>query len=135
VGALPYRVGDDGQLEVLMITSRHSWIWVIPKGHLMAGLTWPEAAAQEALEEAGVAGDIRSEPIGEYRYRKSGGFGLGGRCVVTVYPLLVRRQADDWLERDQREQRWLCVADASRTAGHRSLARLIARFDAVERRG
>lgn len=55
VAALPWRIGASGR-EVLMITSRETRRWVIPKGGRMAGKTDPQAAAVEAMEEAGVQG-------------------------------------------------------------------------------
>ena len=67
--ALPYRLGRDG-LEILLITSRGSGRWIIPKGWPMAGLSPSQAAALEALEEAGVTGNVSADSVGRYGYDK-----------------------------------------------------------------
>jgi 8-oxo-dGTP pyrophosphatase MutT (NUDIX family) len=73
IASLPYRrVGDslDAPVEVLMVTSRGTGRWVLPKGNAMKGLSAHAAAAQEAFEEAGLEGAICPVPLGDYRYRK-----------------------------------------------------------------
>ena len=67
VGALPYRTIDKGKVELLLITSRDTGRWLIPKGWPMTGVKDYDAAAQEAWEEAGVVGPVRRKPIGSYR--------------------------------------------------------------------
>lgn len=128
VGALPYRVRGDGELEVLLITSRQTRRWLVPKGNLMAGKSWRQAAAQEAFEEAGALGEIGTREIGEYRYRKVTGPGRTRRCVVAVYPLLVSQQAEDWPERSQRDTRWVTLAEAGQMITEVGLRRLVMRF-------
>src|SRR5690606_28829887 len=64
-GALPYTIVD-GQLVVLLITSRGRGKWIFPKGGQVDGMTPWETAAHEAWEEAGVSGEIEQEPIGSY---------------------------------------------------------------------
>ncbi|WP_454884893.1 NUDIX hydrolase [Sphingomonas oryzagri] len=128
VGALPYRITASGELEVLLITSRQSRRWVIPKGNLMPDRSWPDAAAQEAFEEAGIIGEVRKDPIGRYRYLKQRRFGLRRPCIVTVLPLAVEQQLDDWPEKTQRDLRWASTEVAARLLRDRTLGRLIARF-------
>jgi 8-oxo-dGTP pyrophosphatase MutT (NUDIX family) len=70
VAALPLKLGDDGVARVLLLTSRETRRWVIPKGWPMKGRKAHEAAAHEALEEAGVAGHAEKTPIGRYYYFK-----------------------------------------------------------------
>ena len=70
VAALPWRRGADGGVEILLVTSRETRRWVTPKGGRMPGKTDAEAAAQEALEEAGVEGRVADEPVGSFRYLK-----------------------------------------------------------------
>ena len=69
VAALPWRRGDTG-IEILLVTSRETRRWVTPKGGRMAGKTDAEAAAQEALEEAGVEGVVPGVQLGTFRYLK-----------------------------------------------------------------
>ena len=69
-GALPYRIGASGELELLLVTSRGRGRWIIPKGWPIKGLTPRKAAAREAFEEAGIRGKIGARPIGHYPYAK-----------------------------------------------------------------
>ena len=130
VAALPWRHGQDG-VEIMMITSRETRRWVIPKGGRMVGKSDPEAAAQEALEEAGVKGDIKDHSIGVFRYAK--GLKDGGQrlCVVSVYPLEVLIQLGAWPEAHQRERRWMSLNEAADLVHEPDLAALIRDFDAT----
>jgi 8-oxo-dGTP pyrophosphatase MutT (NUDIX family) len=83
--ALPYRRGRRG-LEVLLITSRETRRWVLPKGGIMPGMTPYESAAEEAFEEAGIAGRVDRRCIGVYGYRKLRDKGMP-YCTVRVYPM------------------------------------------------
>src|SRR4051794_36610423 len=47
VAALPYKSDDDGKVRVLLITSRETRRWVLPKGNPIRGLASHEAAAHE----------------------------------------------------------------------------------------
>ncbi|MBN9467125.1 NUDIX hydrolase [Brevundimonas sp.] len=130
VAALPWRL-EDGQRRILMISSRETRRWVIPKGGRMVGKSDPEAAAQEALEEAGVKGEIKDHSIGVFRYAK--GLKDGGQrlCVVSVYPLEVLIQLGAWPEAHQRERRWMTPAEAAEAVHEPDLAALIRDFDAT----
>ena len=90
VAALPFRI-KDGKIEVLLVTSRETKRWLIPKGWPMKGKKPHKAAAQEAEEEAGVKGEIKNKPLGSYDYwkRRAAHFDL---CRVNVYPLEVSKQ-------------------------------------------
>jgi 8-oxo-dGTP pyrophosphatase MutT (NUDIX family) len=61
---LPYRIDNEGAVRVLLITSRDTRRWVVPKGNLIRGLAGHEAAAHEAFEEAGVSGIPCPTPLG-----------------------------------------------------------------------
>ena len=112
VAALPWRQTDDGR-QILMITSRETRRWVIPKGGRMVGKTDPEAAAQEAMEEAGVRGEMDQTSIGVFRYAKGLKDGGVRQCVVSVYPLQVLVQLGAWPEAHQRERRWMSMSEAA----------------------
>lgn len=112
VAALPYRHTEKGEMEVLLLTSRQTGRFVLPKGWPMKGRKDCEAAAQEAAEEAGVAGSFGAEPMGSYRYWKR----LKDSFVpvrVHIYPLEVERQLDEWKERGQRSRAWLSPRQAA----------------------
>ena len=126
VAALPYRLGLE--LEILLITSRETRRWVIPKGWPMKGMTPYQAAAQEAREEAGVVGTAAEESIGAYRYMKLAKNGASLLCDVAVYPLQVIAQLEAWPEQDQRNQRWFTAEEAASAVDEAELGDLIRVF-------
>ena len=130
VAALPWRL-ENGRRRILMITSRETRRWVIPKGGRMVGLTDAEAAAQEALEEAGVKGQVHDQSIGVFRYLKRLKDASERRCVVSVYPLELLIQLGAWPEAHQRERRWMTFAEAAEAVHEPDLAALIRDFDAT----
>jgi 8-oxo-dGTP pyrophosphatase MutT (NUDIX family) len=123
VAALPFRV-KEGRIEVLLVTSRETKRWLIPKGWPMKGKKPHKAAAQEAVEEAGVKGDIKAKPLGHYDYwkRRATHFDL---CRVDVYPLEVSKQLSSWREKGQRDARWFEVEEAAHQVLEPALAQLI----------
>jgi len=123
--ALPY-VQLGGELQVCLITSRGTKRWIIPKGWPKPPLRPHEQAAREAQEEAGLVGDIASDPIGSYSYRKRLHFLAFVTCRVAVYPLLVRAQYGHWPEQAERELVWTPVAEAARLVKEPDLGRLLA---------
>jgi len=126
--ALPYRVSVAFGTEILLVTSRETKRWIIPKG-------WPkkrkdpwDSAAREATEEAGVVGKIGREPIGSYLYEKRLRSGKGVVCEVHVFPLKVKRQQKSWREKGQREYAWFSLAEAAKAVGEPSLGTIIRRL-------
>ena len=127
VAALPWRkTGDD--VEVLLVTSRDTGRWVLPKG-------WPEgqedlymAAAREAAEEAGVDGSVSRFEIGRYYYDKVQPSGMEWRCEVLVFPLEVDRLAEKWPEKKRRRREWGSPAEAPNRGREAGLPQLIAQF-------
>lgn len=124
-GALPFRRGSDGRIEIALVTSRTRRRWIIPKG-------WPQpeeahlAAAREALEEAGLVGTVAQKAIGAYRYDKIRADGAAVACEVDVHLLAVERELDHWPEREHRLRRWVraaAVADELDEAGLSTLLR------------
>ena len=126
--ALPYRITDE--VEVLLISSRQTRRWILPKGWPMKGRKPHAAAAQEALEEAGVTGKMGKEPVGVYHYTKRMKNGSQQRCHVTVFPMLVERQRKVWPEMDQRVTRWFPLAEAADLVGEPELQHVIRNFEA-----
>ena len=121
--ALPYRLA--GGLKVLLITSRDSRRWVIPKGWPMKGKSAHAAAAREALEEAGVVGQIQKAPIGDYGYDKRLKTGQSIPCRVEVYPLKVSAQKHTWPEKEERALQWFDIDEAAEAVDEPELADLI----------
>jgi len=107
-GALPYRFTHDAALEILLVTTRQSKQWIIPKGWPIKGLRPAKSAAREAFEEAGVRGRVGAKSIGLFTYDKSlDENGIRVSCEVRVFPLLVKRQGESWPEIEQRVVQWV----------------------------
>ena len=70
IAAMPIRRVADGSAEILLVTSRTTQRWIVPKGWPIKGLKDHDAAAREAFEEAGVVGRISEKPAGRYTYWK-----------------------------------------------------------------
>lgn len=132
VAALPWRVDAAAGLQVLLVSSRETRRWVIPKGWPMKGKTNAQAAAQEAYEEAGLDGRIEAEPIGEYPYLKRLKSGTARPVTVDVYPLEVTGEHATWPEKGQRTLRWMPPVEAALAVQEPELRDLIARFAKVD---
>ena len=126
VGALCVRRADDGSQQVLLITSRGSGRWVIPKGWPTKRLKDHKAAAREAEQEAGVLGKVKSKPIGNYTYPKTDGASAQS-LRVAVFLLSVRRERRSWPERDERRRAWFPVHKAAKEVSEPELRTLIRR--------
>jgi 8-oxo-dGTP pyrophosphatase MutT (NUDIX family) len=128
-GVLPYRFTETNSLEVLLVTTRQTRSWIIPKGWPIKGLKPPESAAREAYEEAGIRGTVGAKSIGAFSYQK-GIDANGGTvpCEVRVFPMLVKRQLDTWPEANEREERWFEPAKALSTIKDKGLRELIESF-------
>jgi len=126
--ALPWKRAAG--LEILLVTSRETGRWVIPKGWPQKGRKPHQAAAREALEEAGVSGKIAKRPVGAYTYLKTVADGADMPCLVEVYPLEVERQRKRWPERHERTARWFTANEASTAVQEPDLQALIRAFAA-----
>ncbi|MHA6644807.1 NUDIX hydrolase [Mesorhizobium sp. A623] len=124
VAAIPYRLDQNGELEVLLITSRETRRFIVPKGWPMKGKSGRKAATIEAAEEAGVVGTMQKAPGGAYSYwkRLSSSF---VRVNVVVYLLSVTEELAGWRERKTRRRAWLAPAEAALLVDEPELATLI----------
>jgi len=127
-GTIAWRTSESGRPLVLLITSRDTGRWVVPRGNPIPGLPPHLSAAQEAYEEAGVRGPVTSEAVGQYGYRKARRSGRGVRARVTLYPLKVEEELDDWPEASERTRRWFAPAEAAEAVLEPELKTLLARF-------
>lgn len=103
---IPYRFYQ-GKLQILLITSRKHKRWIIPKGIIEPNMTPQASAAQEALEEAGVKGQVSSPLMGTYTYKK-----WGKICRVQIFLLAVESLYIDWLEASFRQRQWMDLTEA-----------------------
>ena len=128
-GALPYRLTPEAGMEILLVTTRQSRRWIIPKGWPIKGLKPPKSAAREAFEEAGVRGRVGGKSIGLFTYEKLlDESGMRVNCEVKVYPLLVKRQSEVWPELEQRVVQWVAPARAVAMIREPELKALVAAF-------
>jgi len=128
VAALPYRFGEDGAVEVLLVTTRGGGRWMVPKGWPMAGKSHAEAAAQEAYEEAGVRGSADATALGRFRHTKQRFPSPSVTVSVATFPMLVERELAQWPERGQRSRCWFSADEAARQVRSPELSRLISSF-------
>ena len=124
VAALPVRRDVNGDLQVLLVTSRETRRWVIPKGWPWPDLADHLAAAEEAREEAGVRGRPRKRAIGSYAYDKR--LKDGAKPVhVDIYLLIVTRELDTWPERRERTRAWFTPEAAADAVSEPDLQELL----------
>lgn len=126
--ALCYRVNND-KVEVLLITSRGTGRWILPKGWPIDGKSPAESAAQEAWEEAGVIGKLSERCLGLFAYVKEREEEDDLPCVAMVYPVKVRRLASDYPEEKERRRKWFSPKKAAQKVAEPELARILAEFD------
>ena len=126
--ALPWRIGESGTRQVMLLTSRETHRWVIPKGWPMKKRKPAEVASQEVYEEAGLIGHIVGKrPVGDFHYAKRVAKDEV-LCQVRVFLFRVERQLDDWPEKSQRETRWFDAKEAVDMVEEGGLAEIIDRF-------
>jgi len=125
--ALCYRIKND-RVEVLMITSRRSGRWIIPKGWPMPGKTPAQTAATEAWEEAGVQGKVYDQCLGVFSYHKAFGEDDGAPCLAMVYPVKVKALAAKFPEAGQRRRKWMPPRKAAEKVAEPELAQILKQF-------
>ena len=126
--ALPFRLAVDGRPEILMVTSRTTRRWIIPKGWPMGQRAPHKVAELEAMEEAGVSGRIGKQPLGVYHYDKRLASGRLQHVRVMVFPLKVTEARDIWPEMAERDRLWSSPAEAASLVDEPELRELLAKF-------
>ena len=126
--ALCFRVKND-KTQILLITSRGSGRWIIPRGWPMDNKTPSQAALTEAWEEAGVKGKAYEISLGLYSYTREIGDEGSVPCVAMVYPVKVKSLEKKFPEAGQRKRSWLSVDKAAERVDERELANIIRSFD------
>lgn len=121
-GVIPYRFRPDGEMQVMLVTSRSGAGWIVPKGKIDEGREAKEAAEIEALEEAGLMGSTGDDLVGGYEFEKDD---RGYR--VNLYAMHVHRVLETWPEMNERKRQWVSVDEAIRRVHFAGLR------DAIER--
>ncbi|WP_439551264.1 NUDIX hydrolase [Falsiroseomonas sp.] len=117
--------GGAGDWRVVLVTSRETRRWVVPKGWVEPGEEPHVSAAREAFEEAGLEGEAEAEPLGTYSYDKRKANGVLLPCEVLVFRYRVTRLLAEWPERHQRERRLFRPEAAAALVLEPALARLL----------
>ena len=130
-GAIPFRHGTQG-LEGLLITSRDTGRWVIPRGGIEKDLTAVQTAEREAYEEAGVKGTVSATPLGTFTYNKRLRNGAFNPATVEVYAMCVEKELKKWPEQAERRLKWMSVPEAARSVEEQGMAALLLRFQQIE---
>jgi 8-oxo-dGTP pyrophosphatase MutT (NUDIX family) len=104
-GCVVYRKNVD-KIEILLVQKVEGESWGFPKGGIQKNMTEIDSAAKETFEEAGVQGKI-GKLLGEYMYRKN-----GKEQIVSLYPMKVEKELDNWPEMKIRQRKWVSVDEA-----------------------
>ena len=126
--ALPYRLRVTSHTEVMLVTSRETRRWIIPKGWPQKGRPPHRSAAREAFEEAGVIGVVDRRPVGSFPYEKRLKNGDVLVCEVRVFPLKVSSQSKQWPEKRHRDVKWVSAKEAADTVQEPMLSTIIRRL-------
>jgi len=128
-GVIPYSV-INGAVRILLVTSRDTGRWLIPKGYVEDGYTPADAAVREAFEEAGVEGVMETDtPLGFFTYFKRLKTGENCPASVIVFLLRVEKQCKKYPEKKQRQSAWFTPEEAAKLVKEPGLAELLRRLE------
>lgn len=116
---VPYRK-QNGELEILLITSIKKGKWIIPKGYVEYNLSSFESAKKEALEEAGVMGTNETIELGSYEVKKT-----DGNRHIKVFAMEVIKILDDYPEKALRKRKWVNINEAAQTISSGEISSMI----------
>lgn len=109
--------------RLVLVTTRKSKRWIIPKGIIEKDMTPEDSAVKEAYEEGGIVGKAGNKEIGRFSYAK-----WGGLCTVRVYPLYVEQLLDAWEDMLARERKVVTVDEAVDMVCYAGLAKIMQAF-------
>ena len=128
MAALCHR-GCGDHKEYLLVTSRGTRRWIIPKGWPIRGLKSNETALREAWEEAGVINSLATDkPIGSYIYKKTQANGFELAVETLVYSVAVKEMSEHFPEEDQRRLKWVDAETAADLVSEVGLKSIIRNF-------
>ncbi len=122
------RLPDGGGIEILLVTSRVSGRWIMPKGWPMKDKEPHKVAAIEAFQEAGVRGRVRKKPVGNYTYLKLLDDGDVAPCIVDIFQIEITDASEKFKERGQRLLAWVSPDEAARRVREIELKSLLVDF-------
>ena len=125
-GVIPFKI-EEGILKVLVITSRRTKQWIFPKGIVELNMSPQESAEEEAFEEAGVSGKVFNKELGSYTVKK-----WGGECTVTLYPMKVTKEIDNWPESFMRKRKWFSINEACKNIAKEEIVNILRRLPGVK---
>ncbi|MCF7807412.1 MAG: NUDIX hydrolase [Candidatus Marinimicrobia bacterium] len=117
-GVLPVYQG-----KVVLVTARGSKRWIVPKGSVDWDLSARKSAAKEALEEAGIKGELSKKEIGSYTYEKN-----GGRYKVKLYFMEVTKLKETWDEDHFRKRKLLKPEQAIKKVVPAAVSKIMAKY-------
>jgi 8-oxo-dGTP pyrophosphatase MutT (NUDIX family) len=120
---------ESGDYVTLLITSRGTGRWVIPKGGPIKGKPPRRVAALEAYEEAGIKGKVSKAPIGRFTTMKRMEDGRSLPCLVDVFALKVVSTSPTFKESGQRQVSWVPLAQAGRLVEEPELRGIFAKLE------
>lgn len=127
-GAICWRKAETG-LDVLLITSRETGRWIIPKGWPIKGISAAASAAREAWEEAGVEGKLSETCLGVFSYEKIMPEDQPIPCAVAIYGLRVEKLSRRYPEQRQRRRKWFAAREAAGLVAEPELRALLLALD------
>ena len=127
-GAICWRKAAAG-LDVLLITSRETGRWVIPKGWPIKGISAAATAAREAWEEAGAEGKLSDTCLGVFSYHKMMPEDQTIPCAVAIYGLRVEKLLRRYPEQRQRRRKWFAAREAAGLVAEPELSALLLALD------
>ena len=128
VAALPFRRDGAGGVDVMLVTSRDSKRWIIPKGWAVKGVKPHHCAAREAYEEAGLSGRVSKSAVGEFEYVKRLGGVAAAPCRVLVFPLETKTEKRKWPEMHERKRAWFPAEIAAELVSEPGLVSILLSF-------
>jgi 8-oxo-dGTP pyrophosphatase MutT (NUDIX family) len=126
VAVICCRVERGGRLSVLLINSRETGLWVVPKGGLARKEKPYRRAQHEAFEQAGIIGKVRRKPLGYC----TGAEGCETPVTTSVHLLRLEREAEHFRDYAQRQKIWISPAEAALLVGEPGLQALFRAIDA-----
>ncbi|WP_428642276.1 NUDIX hydrolase [Roseibium sp.] len=126
IAALCIRPGEQ-EPEILLVSTRDTGRFILPKGWPERDKPASETALIEAYEEAGVLGTADPRPIGSFRSYKGISNGLKIRTKVLVFKVRFEKQLKSFPETGQRKRLWLPVSKAIEKVDEPALKRFLRR--------